>query len=70
MTESCCSFCRTPRSKVKKLIEGCGAGKSVFICDVCVKLAQSPMATIAHCAACHARNGKHEPNCQDQKVLA
>ena len=70
MTEPCCSFCRAPRSKVRKLIEGCGAGKQVFICNTCVRLAQSPFATVAYCASCSARNGKHDPSCRDQKIIA
>jgi hypothetical protein len=65
--EPCCSFCRAPRSKVRKLIEGCGAGKPVFICNLCVKLAQSPLATVAYCVGCRATNGKHEPFCPEQK---
>lgn len=69
--EPCCSFCRAPQSKVKKLIEGCGNGKTtVRICNLCVRLAQSSLATIAYCAGCSAKNGKHDPNCREQKVIA
>jgi hypothetical protein len=68
--EPCCSFCRAPRSKATKLIAGYGGGRQVFICNLCVKLAQSPLATIAYCEGCRATNGKHEVNCRDQKVIA
>ena len=71
MAEPCCSFCRKPESQVRKLVQGgINIGRPVFICDKCVRLAQSPFATIAHCASCQARNGKHDPHCPDQELTA
>lgn len=68
-SEPCCSFCRAPKSKVKRLVEGCGNGKdTVRICGLCVRLAQSPLATIAYCRSCGTKNGKHKPDCAERDI--
>jgi hypothetical protein len=49
---------------------GMQLGRSVCICDRCVKLAQTPYARVAYCAGCRVRNGKHDPACTEQRVIA
>ncbi|AKU93399.1 hypothetical protein AKJ09_00063 [Labilithrix luteola] len=57
----CCSFCKKTRKQVKVLIRG----KHAFICNLCVGLAQTPLARVAHCVECTVVNGKHDPECPE-----
>ena len=67
VAEPCCSFCHAPRSQRKRLIEGLGGKRPVFICNLCVCLAQTPFATVAYCASCKPVNGKHEKGCPEEE---
>ncbi len=55
-----CSFCGKTRKEVRVLVEG----RAGFICDGCVRKAQSPDAHVATCASCTPREGKHATTCE------
>ena len=68
VTGRACSFCRRPESKCKRLIEN--SNGTTRICDLCVRMADTPMATVAYCAGCTTVNGKHHENCKQEKEIA